>query len=250
MFHSLTSPCSHLTSPFYHKSGTSVQPLSPLIVHSPSFMPLPYRRHTRVPCRSSRKPKCCCRLGIMMLMPSENALKRWPCTGSSWCWRWRTGSSWSMPQWPSTKPLSRWAVLCNCLQSGTLLSTSQGKCGPQVPSASKHQCECTPTRQGWWMWVFYADPKRRGSSAGLSISKMNWNDIYSSGIAVLIHTGKHEGWTGQNRVSKRQIEVHSNFHLDVFIEAVWKPYIVWLHFLENCLPSVTYFLSSNSQCFH
>lgn len=28
MFHSLTSPCSHLASPFYHTSGTSIQPLS------------------------------------------------------------------------------------------------------------------------------------------------------------------------------------------------------------------------------
>lgn len=106
MFHSLTSPCSHLASPFYH---TSIQPLFLPLIHSPSFMPLPYRRHTRVPYRSSRKLKCCYKLGIMMLMLSESVPKRWPCTGSSWCWRWRTGSNLSTPRWPSIKPLSRWA---------------------------------------------------------------------------------------------------------------------------------------------
>lgn len=109
MFHSLASPCSHLASPFYHTSGASIQPLFPPLIHSPSFMPLPYRRHTRVPCRSSRKLKCCYRLGITMPMLSESVPKRWPCTGSSWCWRWRTGSNLSMPRWPSIKPLSRWA---------------------------------------------------------------------------------------------------------------------------------------------
>lgn len=43
------------------------------------------------------------------------------------------------------------------------------------------------------MWVFYSDPKCRGSftSKGLySINKINQKDVLSSAIAILSHTGK------------------------------------------------------------
>lgn len=129
MFHS--SRISMLTPRFtflpyiWHIYTTSLS--SP--IHSPSFMPLPYRRHTRVPCRSSRRLKCCCRLGIMMPMLSESVPKRWPCTGSSWCWRWRTGSNLSTPRWPSIKLLSRWAEqghICAIAECHSLGFSSQG----------------------------------------------------------------------------------------------------------------------------
>ena len=102
-FHSRLTP-----PPPIPRLGRSHGPLSPPLVPSPSFMPLPCRRHTRVPCRYSRKLRRCSRLATTTRMPSGNVLRRWPSTGSSLCWRWKTGWNWSTPQWPFTKLPSRW----------------------------------------------------------------------------------------------------------------------------------------------
>lgn len=102
-FHSRLTP-----PPPIPRLGRSHGPFSPPLVPSPSFMPLPCRRRTRAPCRYSRKLRHCCRPATTTQMPSGNVRRRWPSTGSSSCWRWKTGWNWSMPLWPFTKLLSRW----------------------------------------------------------------------------------------------------------------------------------------------
>ena len=120
---------SRLTPPLpIPRLGCSHGPLSPPLVPSPSFMPLPCRRHTRAPCRFSRKLRRCSRLVTMMQMPSGNVLRRWPSTGSNSCSRWKTDWNWSMPQWPFITLLSRWGRgLCGPETNGGQFSATHGK---------------------------------------------------------------------------------------------------------------------------